>query len=262
MPKYEGDTAPASVTYKFVGHNVDVPLHFSPDRPLSENEARFANRQLASVTGNILASAVKRLVEAEQAKQDALADDDANVLRDADGKRRAVTATDLDGDTVRARFAEIFEGYEIGVNNNRGDGTANVHDPVESMARNMAWEIGVKPLLKAKGHKLNDIKADVKNRLIDQYLEAGDAGTNGAINLRAVAKAQFDAGVAANAQVAESLSLDNLTSAPAEGEAGGTGGTDGETQPTEPEVTDGNTGTEAEAQEGRGRRSRGEAPAE
>jgi len=186
-------TAPSTVNYKFVGHIVQVPLHFSEGQALTALEARFANRQLASTVGNVFASAIKRLVAAKQTEADALDDDAydaAGYSRDEAGNRIPLDSTAIDEATAQSTFNSIYDGYEIGANNNRGDGTAKEHDPVEAIARNMAWEM-VKGLLKKANRKVNSVKADKKNELVDAYLEKFPA-------IRLGAQAQWDAAQAAD----------------------------------------------------------------
>jgi hypothetical protein len=215
MPAIQPDAA--RIAYKFKGKTVQVPHYFTTGQALNEMEARFAQRQLASVTGNVLSSAITRKVakmnEANAALPDSAPEgtdpqpgvnvrrlaapaDDGSVptetIKGKDGTPDVTrpasynyTESDIDEATAQSMFDAIFTDYEIGANNNRGDGESTVHDPVESIARNMAWEIGVKPLLKDKGFKLNSVTAELKAKLIGQYLDQYPS-------LRETAKAQFD----------------------------------------------------------------------
>lgn len=257
MPKVaEGEAARPVSPYKFKGHTVQVPVWYSEGHVMDADDARFANRQLASVNGNILASAIARLLANRQEEMDKLPDtvDDGNgnlianpaVVWTADGKRAQLGADTLSGDEVQSMFDDIFGRYEIGKANNRGDGSS-IHDPVESIARNMAWELGVKPLLRAQGFKINEVKADKKNELVDQYLDAFP-------NIRETAKAQFEAANAAGPAVA-GLDLSGLTKTEA---AANASGGDAPTADATPEAdTPAEGETEAQTEGRRGRRSEG-----
>lgn len=246
MPKINPD-APR-IAYKFKGKTVQVPHYFTTGQALDEMEARFAQRQLASVTGNVLSSAITRKIakmnEANAALTDdtrrlAAANEDGTIpqekftTKDAAGVETTVerpasyvyTETDIDEPTAQAMFDEIFASYEIGANNNRGEGEGSVHDPVESIARNMAWEIGVKPLLKDKGFKLNAVTAELKAKLVGQYLDQYPS-------LRETAKVQFD-----NARKVTTGDLDSIIASMSTPAAS--------TEATTPD--DANAGTEGES---------------
>lgn len=241
MPAITPETT--RTNYKFKGHTVAVPGYFSTGQVLTENEARFAQRQLASVTGNILSSAIARKAKAATEANAKLpktlpegADPATTPLMrtNEDGTPYEYSEKDFAPDNVQNMYDAIYASYEIGVNNNRGDG-AEAHDPVESIARNTAWELGVKPLLKAKGIKLNLVNAEKRAQLCGEYLDKFPS-------IRESAKAQFEA-AQTNAGSTETA-LDNLLAGI--GETAVTDGTDGANPPGTPDAPAPNADTPAE----------------
>ncbi len=179
--------------FKFKGHTVKVPQPAKEGGVLTANEAKFFNRSIASVTGNIFASAVNRalkkltdanakpLTDALALKADdptraaaiAAAEANTSILRyPADhedtalrGKPYVYTQEDLSADDANKMFAAIIEGFEPGVTSVRGEGIAR--DPIESIADNIAWERIKVRLGKAK-IKVSSVTKDKKEELIDQ----------------------------------------------------------------------------------------------
>ncbi|WCD44128.1 hypothetical protein Kuura_050 [Caulobacter phage Kuura] len=162
MPTFAPDTARNA--FKFKGHAVNVPFLYATGHALTELEARFVNKQLASVTGNALASALTRKIAALQTANDALPDG-------TEGKRGTdapFTEKDIDTTTVQSMFDEIFTNYEVGATATRGEGIAR--DPIQSIADNIAWE-RIKVMLTQRNIKVGSVKADQKAKLIGQLHE-------------------------------------------------------------------------------------------
>lgn len=157
------DEAVARLPYKFKGKAVQVPTYFPVGHTLTENEAKFANRQLASVTGNVLASALNRLVDKKTEDNGKLADTDSAKAKDADGKAKVFTIADVTDTEAQALFDAIWTRYEPGVTATR-DGSS-VHDPVEAIANNIAWE-RIKVQLKARNIRVGSVKAEKKAELV------------------------------------------------------------------------------------------------
>lgn len=161
----EINQASSKANYKFKGHTVAIAPHFAEGHVLSANDAKFANRQLASVIGNMLGQALNRKVEALQKAEDAK---ESGFKANEDGTRYQFTAADVDG--VQALTDEIYTNYEIGVSNYRtGDGSST-RDPVKSIADNIAWE-RIKVLLGNKNIKVGSVKAEQRAKLIAQLHE-------------------------------------------------------------------------------------------
>lgn len=161
----EINQASAKANYKFKGHTVAIAPHFTEGHVLSANDAKFANRQLASVIGNMLGQALNRKVEALQKAEDAK---ESGFKANEDGTRYQFTAADISD--VQALTDEIYTNYEIGVSNYRtGDGSS-ARDPVKSIADNIAWE-RIKVLLGNKNIKVGSVKAEQRAKLIAQLHE-------------------------------------------------------------------------------------------
>ena len=147
--------------YKFKGKTVNVPVHFAVGHTMTEDDARFANRQLASVTGNVLASALNRLANELASK------DKPEGYKPTDAERDAALKSITDTQ-AQEMFDKIYGNYKIGQVVSR-DGSS-LHDPVTAIARNIAWE-RVKGLLRTRKIKVSSVKADKKTELVDDMLK-------------------------------------------------------------------------------------------
>lgn len=165
----------ARTAFKSKGRTVGVPSHYAVGHTMDENDVRFANRQLASVLLNVLASALSRKVgDAIEANVKARLGEGATaeaikaeVAKATDAEKDAALAAISDAD-VQAAFDKIYTNYTIGQTVVR-DGSS-LHDPVQSIANNMAWE-KVKELLKKRKIRVNSVKAEKKAQLIADYLK-------------------------------------------------------------------------------------------
>lgn len=163
------DPAAPRQDYKFKGKKVSVPQHYKTGDVMTENDAKFGNRQLASALGNVLASAINRLVDKKTAENAKLADTDTAKQKNPDGSPKLFGLDDITDAEAQTMFDTIYGDYEIGVNN-RGDGTGGaVHDPATAIANNIAWE-RVKGLLRDRNIKIGSIKADKKTELVADML--------------------------------------------------------------------------------------------
>lgn len=151
------DSATPTLPFKFKGRTVNIPQIVKTGDSLTENHAKFFNRQLASVTGNVLSSALARLVETKNdtTKEGYVAKPDGTPY----------TIEDVSDADAQAMYDAIFTRYEPGVTATR-DGSS-LHDPVESIANNMAWE-RIKVSLKARNIKVASVKPEKKAELIGQ----------------------------------------------------------------------------------------------
>jgi hypothetical protein len=147
------------VPYKFKGYSLDVPTHFKVGDVLDENTARFANRQLASVTGNIFASAINRALTKAQNEENEKAKTENRAPKEL------ALSDVVSNDQAKQVFEAIFTDYEPGVASERGEGIAR--DPVETIATTMAWE-RIKERLKALKIKVSSINAEKKAELVKQ----------------------------------------------------------------------------------------------
>jgi hypothetical protein len=147
--------------FKFKGFDINVPQPFTEGQTLDANLTKFINRQLASVTGNIFASAANRALSKAQ--------DEENAKAKAENRTARTLALSDVMDAAKAQevFDKIVGDYEPGVVSERGVGEAR--DPVESIASNIAWE-RIKARLKANNIKVNSVKAEKKADLIKQLL--------------------------------------------------------------------------------------------
>lgn len=169
------------------GHKLSIAQPFTEGHTLTANEALFVNRQLASVTTNILASWLNREVERLNAENDKLlasTDKAERAKAKAKGPKGEPAYSVADVPGVQEKYDEIFAAYEPGVTT-RGSGGGAAHDPVQSIANSIAWE-QLKVRLKAKGFKVNSVKAEKKADLVAQWLEKNPA-------ILETAKAQFAA---------------------------------------------------------------------
>lgn len=116
------------------GVEIEVPYQFTADHALTENEARFLNRTLASTICNYYAGDMRRAVEAHNKAH----------------PKSKITVADLEWDH-QAEFDAKFTEYELGVSN-RGEG-GGAHDPVARAMRAIA-AAEVKKLITAKGLKI------------------------------------------------------------------------------------------------------------
>lgn len=153
------DPATPTLPFKFKGRTVNIPQIVKTGDSLTENHAKFFNRQLASVTGNVLSSALARLVET---KNDATK---PGYIKKPDGT--TYTIEDVTDTEAQAMYDAIFTRYEPGVTATR-DGSS-LHDPVQSIANNMAWE-RIKMSLKARNIKVASVKPEKKAELIGALL--------------------------------------------------------------------------------------------
>lgn len=148
--------------FKFKGFAVKAPQPFTTGHTLTENEAKFVNRQLASVTGNILSSALTRLLAKRQEEENAK----------AKAENRAPATLELDkaitADEARKLYDGIIAEYEPGVTAARGEGISK--DPVETMADNIAWA-RIKVALGKKNIKVSSVNAEKKAAFIKQLRE-------------------------------------------------------------------------------------------
>lgn len=213
MPKIAEDAARHQ--YKFKGHVVTIPEVVRPGEPLTENIARFINRQFATVIGNSLGSQITRLVDAAQAEEN----------KKPEGERQTLGADFLDTAEVQKMADELVTNYELGVNN-RGSGVSSgPRDPVQSIADNIAWE-RIKARLIASNYKINSVKAEKRRELIASLLEKDPS-------IMVQAKAAYES-TAADAAV-DGLDLSGLTEdapaadAPADAGQDTTTGNDSET---------------------------------
>lgn len=148
--------------FKFKGFAVKAPQPFKEGHTLTANEAKFVNRQLASVTGNILSSAVTRLLAKKQAEEDAKAKAENRAARELK-LEDAVSA-----DEARKLYDGIIAEYEPGVTAARGEGITK--DPIEAMADNIAWA-RIKVKLTEKKIKVSSVSAEKKAEFIKALRE-------------------------------------------------------------------------------------------
>lgn len=215
MPKIAKDAARHQ--YKFKGHVVTIPEVVRPGEPLTENIARFVNRQFATAIGNSLGSQITRLVDAAQVEEN----------KKPEGERQTLGADYLATDEVQKMADELVTNYELGVNNRGSGGASGPRDPVQSIAENIAWE-RIKARLSASNFKINSVKAEKRRELITSLLEKDPS-------IMVQAKAAYES-TAADAAV-DGLDLSGLpeetptADAPTTGEVS-TPGTHGETSET------------------------------
>lgn len=160
MPAIQ-DTA-VRTKYKFVGHEITIPAHYTPGHVMTDADARFANRQLASVTGNSLAYTMKVKAKALTEENEKATGKDQR--KGDDGKPYVFTPSDFTAEAVQAEADRIFTEYEIGAVRATGTGSGP-RDPVEALANNIAWE-RIKEVLAKKNIKSGTIKAEHRAKLI------------------------------------------------------------------------------------------------
>lgn len=156
-------------SYKFMGQTVTIPYNWSTGDTLTENDAKFINRSLASVVGNLLGSRIRTEVEALQKAEAAKPEADRRRDPKDPTKFYTFTSEDLPAGWAQAKADEVFLAYTPGVTNTRTGSGASAHDPVQSIADNIAWE-KIKPLLAKKNIAINKVKADKRRELIEGYL--------------------------------------------------------------------------------------------
>jgi len=154
-------------TYKFMGQTVTIPHAWSEGDTLDANSAKFINRSLASVVGNLLGQRIRAEVES-LAKADA-EKPEADRRKNPDGTPYAFSSADLPAGWAQTKADEVFTGYTPGVTNTRTGSGGSAHDPVQSIAEGIAWE-KIKPRLAAINVPINKVKAEKRRELIDQYL--------------------------------------------------------------------------------------------
>lgn len=154
--------ATPKAAFKFKGYDINVAQPFTEGQTLDANLTKFINRQLASVTGNIFASAVNRLLAKAQE-----AENEKAKTENRAAKTLALTDA-LSAADAQAMFDKIMADYEPGVQSERGEGIAR--DPVETLANNIAWE-RIKQRLKAKNIKVNSVSTEKRAEFIKQLRE-------------------------------------------------------------------------------------------
>ena len=186
--------------YEFAKIPLTAPHPFAAGHVLTESEAKGFNRFLVTALGNSFggfdgaADEAANAERAAQAKAGTYTGPTVVVGQNKKGEDilapAPVTNADLNID-FQAKFDEMFADYTIGESNRGGGG--ETLDPVEKIVRQLATAT-VNELLKAKGKKINEVRAAKKDDgssvylgIIDQYIERhSDA-------LRAQAQAQLDA---------------------------------------------------------------------
>lgn len=166
MPRI-ADTAERHA-FKFKGVDISAPFVYAPGHVLTDNEAKFINRQLVSTIGNILAGAltaqVKKLVDG-----DPKATPPIPGLSQEDALAKSITDGPGEGKSWQEFYDAKFADYEPGVNN-RGEGTGAVQDPVAKLANSIAGD-KVKELLKAKNIPFARVRGEPFAKLVAQYVE-------------------------------------------------------------------------------------------
>ena len=156
--------------YKFMGQTVTIPANWKEGDTLSAPHAKFINRQLASVVGNLLGGSIRKKLEELQKAEEAKPEAERRKDPTDPTKPYVFTVADLDPGFAQAETDRIFAAYEPGVTAARGGGGGSVHDPVQSIADGIAWE-KVKERLAAKNVPINRVKADKRRELVAQYHE-------------------------------------------------------------------------------------------
>lgn len=164
MTRLSVESAPRH-EFKFKGVSVQVPFTFTEGHALTENEARFMNRTLASVIGNLTGSKISATIEAL-----VKGDKDKGVapLSREDATAQAL-ANGADGKSWQTIFDEKFAEYELGVNN-RAEGSGQVIDPVAKLARQIA-DGEVRKLLKGKNIPFKKVQGEVFAKLVSDYVD-------------------------------------------------------------------------------------------
>jgi len=143
------NTSNPTLSRKFAGHDIAVPTYFASGQALTDNEAKWANSVLATVTGNAFGGAIRRALETidtERAKAFKAKKYDGPM--DETGKKPApATFADLNWEP-QAKFNEVFANYTLG-ESNRGSGTSGGADPVSQLIRTFSV-MDIKARLAAK----------------------------------------------------------------------------------------------------------------
>lgn len=149
MPAF--DTSTPTITRKFSDLTFSVPAPFAANHALTANEATFLNSTLASVVGNAFSGDIRRAMVAHNAEALKAWTAAGNKAKDfKPDTDPAVLGWDMD-----AKFAAKFTGYELGVSNRGGDGSASTATPLDRMVKFIATE-DLKARLVAKGFKVTD----------------------------------------------------------------------------------------------------------
>lgn len=200
--------------FEFKGFKQSVPQPWKAGDTLTEQHAKFINRQFASVTGNIFSSALNRLV-AKAEKEEAAK---------AKAENRAAVEIKLENLVTADKAVEMFNAilaeYEPGVTTQRGDGI--LKDPVQQIADNIAWT-KIKARLGELKIKVSSVTAEKKAEFIAQY-HAKDP------SIMALAKQQYEG---ANANTAMDDMFASLTA------------TDTNAAPAGDDTTSGDAGTDS-----------------
>jgi hypothetical protein len=165
----------ARLPLKINGVALTSPSAFAAGHTLTENEAKYLNRQVTTSVANPIPARIKEGAEGYK---------------------------DLSAEQLQAKFDELYAAYELGAATRTGAPGEPV-DPVERNLHRMAVD-WVNGRLKAKGRNINEVKkatdasgASVYANLIKQAIAANPAW-------RALAEAQ----VAAMGETADQFDLD------------------------------------------------------
>lgn len=214
------------VPYKFKGKNINAPVAFTDNTPLTGNLLKWANRQMVSVLGNVLSSALTRKAR-DTLEAQALAALPADAT-DAAKKQAKANITDAQvADAVKAipdadaqtMFDAIWTGYKPGETRVSGDG--QMRDPVESIANNIAKE-RVKKLLNKQNIKVSTVTPAKMAEFVKQLRDRDPS-------ILEEAKAQYDKDDAEIGLDFSSLGTDTAAAASTEPGASGADTVSGDT---------------------------------
>ena len=216
MPSFTPDTPVGN--YKILGMSLTIPHVFAEGHTLTANEAKFVNRQLASVTVNGYGGDVRRaLSKIDSAREKAFEDktySGPTTTVKIKGKDTQVpspaTYSDLTDWDHQSRLNEKFAEYELGVSNRGGAGGGG-SDPLEALIERLATSM-VKDLLKSKGRSIqkfmrtkDEEHGTAFKRLVSEYI---DKRYDALVPLAEQEQARMQAEQAASADIDLGLDLE------------------------------------------------------
>lgn len=172
------------ITLKINDIALTSPAPFAAGHVLTDNEAKFLNRQVTTAVANGIPARIHKAV-------------DGYVNKDENG-----VVTPLSAEELQAKFDAVYAAYELGAAN-RGGAPGEPTDPIERGLRRMAVDF-INARLKAKGKNINEVRkaqtADGKSVYEGLLTQAIDANPS----WRDLVQAQ----VQALASTADDLELD------------------------------------------------------
>lgn len=199
MPAFNSETPKGN--YKVLGVPLTIPHVFAAGHALTEEEARFVNRQLASVTVNAYGGDVRRAMEKiNEGRLEAYKAGTytgPTFTETVRGKERTspvliTQAAELPDWDHQAKIDAKFTEYEVGVSQ-RGGGGGGATDPMEAIIERLA-STAVKDIIKRKGRSVqkfmrtkDEEHGSAFKRIVAEYTEGHRE------SLQALAEAQMAA---------------------------------------------------------------------